>query len=97
MATGLWGLWMGYWYLAGSCGHGVLTAQQLGSPILRSSCGVLGGSLVVISRVICPPMGLITIVTLLITPLLTTLNRKPYRTLTGTLNPYTPTYNYPRP
>ena len=33
---------------------------------------VLGGSWVVISRVIGPPIGVITIVTLLITPLITT-------------------------
>ena len=66
----------------------------------RSS--TLGGSWVAISRVISRVTILITHIRGLITPLITTLspkplNPKPHKTLKGTLNPYNPTYNYPKP
>ena len=47
--------------------------------------GLLGGSWVVISRVISPLIGVITIVTLVITPLITT--REPPSRSSESLNP----------
>ena len=55
--------------------------------MVQDDFGLLGGSGVVLSRVISPPIWVISIVTLLITLLISTLNPKPYRTLKGTLNP----------
>ena len=51
---------------------------------------LLGGSGVVTSGAISPLIWVASIVTLLITLLLITLNPKPYRTLKGTLNPLEP-------
>ena len=51
---------------------------------------LLGGSGVVTSGAISPLIWVVSIVTLLITLRLITLNPKPYRTLKGTLNPLEP-------
>ena len=54
---------------------------------LKPQSPILGGSWVVIGRVISLLIGVISLAALLITPLLTALDPKPYRTLKGTLNP----------